>query len=211
MPKSAPLINPNSTRLSDSSGLERLIFFSDAVFAIAITLLVLDIRLPEGASREFSYTNFELLSQLLGIWPKYLAYGVSFLVVGLFWMNHHRKFRVLTAYDRRLMMLNLLLLMTVAFLPFPTTVLSAYANSTGVIFYASCVTLAGLLSTAMWIYAYRYNLVDARITHGQRRRETWRGLAVPLVFLLSTPIALFNPDYAMYSWLLLIPALWLLR
>ena len=68
----------------DELGLERLILFSDAVFAIAITLLALDIRLPAGAE---SFGNAEMLRQLLGLWPKYLAYLISFLAIGSFWLG----------------------------------------------------------------------------------------------------------------------------
>jgi len=71
-------------------GLERLVFFSNAVFAIAITLLALDIRLPAGSEM---FSDAQLLAALLGIWHKYLAYGISFFVIGTLWIGHHRKFR----------------------------------------------------------------------------------------------------------------------
>ena len=88
----------------DQIGMERLIFFSDAVFAIAITLLTLEIRLP---ATDGSLTNAELLQSILAIGPKYIAYIISFLVIGLFWIGHHRKFQLIRKYDGTLMFFKL--------------------------------------------------------------------------------------------------------
>ncbi|HXZ74928.1 MAG TPA: TMEM175 family protein, partial [Streptosporangiaceae bacterium] len=116
---------------------DRVLFFSDAVFAIAITLLVVDIRVPDvvvNAGQEIKDSNGRILS-----------FAISFLVIGLFWMAHHRLFRYITALDRSLMFLNLLFLGTIAFLPYPTALL--FAGSTrhpaAPAFYASCVAGAG--------------------------------------------------------------------
>jgi uncharacterized membrane protein len=84
----------------DHLGLERIIFFSGTVFAIAITLLALDIRIPGGKS---SLTENGLTQALISIWPKYRGYGIGFLTIGILWMNHHRKFRFIQRYDRNLM------------------------------------------------------------------------------------------------------------
>ena len=131
----------------ESLGFERLVFFSDAVFAIAITILVLDIRLPAG---EEALTDAELLAQLLGIWHKYLAYIISFLVIGSFWISHHRKFRYNRHYDSNLRFLNLLLLMAIAFIPFPSSVISEHGYRTATIFYALTIIVAGSMSVALW-------------------------------------------------------------
>ena len=94
----------------------RLVAFSDAVFAITITLLVLEIR-PPNDSRN-------LLHGLLALWPSYLAYAVTFLFIGQVWVNHHVMFDQIRAADRAVLLLNTLLLMAVAFLPFATSVLA---------------------------------------------------------------------------------------
>src|SRR5690242_11346955 len=107
-------------------GLERLVFFSDAVMAIAMTLLALEIKLP-GAEAEL--TSAQLFSQLTAIWPKYLGFVLSFLVVGLYWMSHNRQFRNLRRYDSTLVRLNFVFLLLIAFLPFPTSVASEHSNS----------------------------------------------------------------------------------
>ena len=94
----------------------RLVGFSDAVFAITITLLVLEIKPPTD------YTN--LLHDLAALWPSYLAYAVTFLFIGQVWVNHHVMFDHIRAADRVVLLLNTLLLMVVAFLPFATSVLA---------------------------------------------------------------------------------------
>ena len=193
----------------DQFGLERLVFFSDAVFAIAITLLALEIRLP---ATEQVMSEAMLRRALADLWPKYLSYVVSFLVIGAFWLGHHRKFRLIERYDRRLLWLNLLMLMTVAFIPFPTSVISEYGNTTGTIFYAASMAVSGLMLVALWSYASHHNrLVNPHLDRRQRRLETWRTLMVPAIFLLSIGIALFNDDLAKFSWILIAPASLLLR
>ncbi len=182
-------------------GLERLVFFSDAVFAIAVTLLALEIRLPSLGD---GLTNDQLLQALLALWPKYLGYAISFLAIGTFWMSHHRKFRLIVRYDAGLMLLNLLLLMAVAFVPFPTAVISEYGNRTATIFYALVMMIVGLLNTAVWIYAsHRNRLIEPTLTPLRARRETLRVLVAPAVFLLSIGLAFINADLAKYSWLLI--------
>lgn len=199
----------DSTRVK-SLGLERLVFFTDAVFAIAITLLALEIRLPAG---ETALTERQLAGQLLRMWPQYLAYILSFLVIGVFWMGHHRRFSHIERLDRRLMWLNLLLLMSVAFLPFPTRLISEYGNRTATVFYALAMSVTGLLSAAAWAYASSgHRLVSAGLSDQEIRSERLRSLLIPLVFLLSTGPALASPEAAQFSWLLfLIPAVYLSR
>jgi uncharacterized membrane protein len=201
-------VEPPSPARVDEAGLERLVFFSDAVFAIAITLLVLDIRLPgsiEGLS------DRALLDSLLAVGPRYLAYVISFLVIGGFWIGHHRRFGSIRCYDRRLVLLNLLLLMAVAFIPFPTGVIAENGNRTGTIFYALSITLTGLLTAAEWIYASRAGLLDPSMTSRETSAETWQLIIVPGVFLLSVALALIDPDAAKYAWLLTIPLTFLIR
>src|SRR6266700_2287276 len=95
------------------SALERLVFFSDAIFAIAITLLALDIRLP---SLSPNVTDTDLFNQLLAIGPKYYSFSISFLAIGLYWLGHHRMVQYMARYDAILLLLNFLLLMCIAFI-----------------------------------------------------------------------------------------------
>ena len=104
-------------------GMGRILALSDGVFAIAITLLILEIALPATKSHP------DLPKALLGLWPQYLAYVLSFVVIARFWVTHHLAFRLIGRYDAGLVWLNLVLLMFVAFLPFPTAVLGEHNGS----------------------------------------------------------------------------------
>jgi len=191
-------------------GLDRLIFFSDAVFAISITLLVLEIRLP---AMEGSITNAKLVSSLLGLWPKYLAYVISFLVIGIFWIAHHRRFQLIERYDNGLLFLNLLELMGIAFIPFPTSVMNVHKGQAGVMFYSLVLTLTSLLSVANWWYASHNNrLVSPRLDPRLRRRETWSGSFVFVSFLVSFGLDLVDDWLSRGGWsLAALVSWWLFR
>src|SRR5919106_4381116 len=124
----------------------RLVFFSDAVFAIAVTLLVLEIRPPEDTRH--------LLHGLLALWPSYLAYALTFLFIGQVWANHHVMFDHIDIADRVVLLLNTLLLMVVAFLPFATSVLadalrSGHDQRTAVVFYGIAFDVTALMFNAV--------------------------------------------------------------
>ena len=135
----------------------RLVAFSDAVFAITITLLVLEIKPPAD------YKN--LLHDLLALWPSYLAYAVTFLFIGQVWANHHVMFDHIRTADRTVLLLNTLLLMVVAFLPFATSVLAGALRSgdgqrIAVVFYGIAFDLTALTFNAVWQYARRHRLIS---------------------------------------------------
>ena len=201
--KSSAGANEHDASAQDRLGLERLIFFSDAVFAIAATLLALEIRLPVDQE---VMDHAQLLTALLSIWHEYLAYLISFLVIGLFWISHHRKFRFIKRYDHGLLVLNLWFLMTIAFIPFPTSVISEYGDRTGTIFYGLTMMLAGLALTAVWWHAAWHNrLLDPHVDARYRRRQ-FVGLFLTIaVFGLSIGIAFVDDDLAKFSWLLILP------
>jgi uncharacterized membrane protein len=192
----------------DGLGLERLVFFSDAVFAIAITLLALDLRLPEGGLE----TDAAVRAALRTMSTPLITFVISFTVVGVFWVGHHRRYRYVGQYDARLLWLNLLLLMLIAFVPFPTSVLSASGQRTATVFYAATMATIGVATLLNWLYAsHRRRLLRPEVTDAQVRRETRLLLAAPVVFLLSIGLAWVNDDVAKFSWLLLLPITLLLR
>ena len=135
----------------------RLVAFSDAVFAITVTLLILEIRPP---------TDYRhLLHGLAVLWPSYLAYALTFLFIGQVWVNHHVMFDHIRAADRVILFLNTLLLMVVAFLPFATSVLagalrSGHGQRTAVVFYGIAFAVTALTFNAVWQYACRNRLVS---------------------------------------------------
>ena len=141
--------------------------FSDGVFAVAVTLLVLNLRDPGGTEG--------LTHRLLSLWPNYTAYAVSFLVIGTIWVDHHDTFARVRYADRGLLFLNLIFLMTVVLIPFPTTVLAehlrlkqeAHAAATT---YGMVLTLVGLTTTSSWVRVARHPICSVRptapATHG---------------------------------------------
>jgi uncharacterized membrane protein len=187
-------------------GLERIIFFSDAVFAIAITLLVLEIRLPVG---EDILEDFQLFAQLKSMWHEYLAYLISFMVIGTFWMAHHRKFRYIRRYDHRLMILNLLYLMVIAFIPFPSSIISQYPGPTATTVYALTMVLAGLLLAAIWWYAsHGGHLIDPDLKASTLRREYIAPLVTAGIFLISIGVAFLDAGISRVVWLLILVSSW---
>jgi uncharacterized membrane protein len=184
---------------------DRVLFFSDAVFAIAITLLIVDlpVQIVRATSSAGHHAAISSAVELRDAVPGIVGFGISFGVIGLFWIGHHWLFRFITAFDRPLMLLNLLLLGTIAFLPYPTELLSSVSISQApaVIFYAACAGTAGLVETVLWVYALhaRDGLV-ADISLETRRLALLRTARVPAVFGASILIALASPRAATYFW-----------
>lgn len=184
-------------------GTDRMQFFSDAVFAIALTLLVLDIRLPETEPEN-------LLPALLALWPQYFAFGLSFVIIALNWISHHAKYRVIVRFDGRLLRLNFVLLFLIAIVPFPTSVLSEYGAETPVVvLYAATVAALSITQLLIWTYAVRAGLTSKDVDAPMFRYIVLNILPAPLVFLLSIPIAFVDPQIAMYVWFAIIPMTWL--
>ncbi|MDQ0118454.1 putative membrane protein [Pseudarthrobacter defluvii] len=181
--------------VSSGTNTERTSFFSDAIFAIAMTLLAVEIRVPEVPSEDLPAT-------LLEQGPQYFAYLLSFAVTGAYWLTHHRLFKLLQGYDANLQRINLLALLFIALTGFASGVLARYGDqTTGVVVYAVIITGMGLSYTAMWQYAWHRKLfgddVDADLFSYLRARS----LAVPIVFLASIPVAFLSPTAAEYAWL----------
>jgi uncharacterized membrane protein len=192
-----------STDHQNQLGLERLVFFSDAVCAIAITLLVLEIRLP---SADGTLTDSQISPILAGMWHKFLAYVISFLVIGAFWIGHHRKFRYIKRYDSTLLFLNLLMLMGIAFLPFPSSMISEYPYRNVTIFYAFTLMLTSVCSVIIWWYASRNNrLIDPDLDQKIVRRQFINPIVTSIIFLLSIGVAFLDVNLAKLFWLLIFP------
>ena len=178
---------------------DRVIFFSDAVFAIAITLLAVNLRVPRVG-------NIGSAHELRQAVPGIFGFAISFAVIAFFWVGHHAIFRYITAIDRPLIGLNLVFLGTIAFLPYPTDLLSASSSAQppAVIFYAACCALAGLAEAAVWLYATHapVSLTDPS-AEPVRTFYLLRMLRVPAVFIVSIPVAVVAPKDAPYMWLLI--------
>lgn len=181
-------------------GIGRILALSDGVFAIAPTLLVLEITVPATTS------DARLLKALLGLWPRYIAYLLSFVVIARFWVTHRLTFRLIGCGDDRLVWLNVLLLMFVAFLPFPTAVLEEHIRSpAAAVFYAISVLLASLASAAWWYASGRVRLLRPTVGRARARALRAQSLPVPVVYALTLPVAVFALYIAEAIWLLTFP------
>jgi uncharacterized membrane protein len=184
--------------------LERMLAFSDGVFAVVITLLVLDLRLPELPSEQSTV----VLSALLAMWPKLLIFCFTFVIVGMCWIEHHRKFSMIHQIDNRLMWLNITYLMILCLVPFGTNVFSEHSNHFAFAFYALIMTFLNLLSAVLSFYALRPPyLADPTIHPYLRSDMILSPLSSSAIFLASTVLAAVGAaGLAHWILLLMIPA-----
>jgi len=190
---------PQSGPLRRGLRTARLEAFSDGVFAIAVTLLVLDIALPAGASRH-------LLRSVGELWPSYVAYVASFSTIGAVWLGHNAITEYLDRADAAFVRLNLLLLLVVSFLPFPTRLFADYIGRdsperVAVTFYGVTLLLASTLLLVLWRYAVRERLVRPDAGDEEIQLLTQRltpGLAGYLVLIAA---GIFVPIVAVVGYL----------
>jgi uncharacterized membrane protein len=173
---------------------ERIVYFSDAVFAIALTLLAINLRLP--ASND---SVADLLRQMR---PAFFSFFVSFLVIGVMWMAHHRMFTFIARNDGALMTVNLVLLLTVTLIPFTSSVLGDRPNDVGaIVLYASSIAAMSFASGCVWLVALVRHLLAADADRALTSYFLGRTFSITVVFLVSIPVALFiSGDAATYVW-----------
>jgi len=184
-----PPVPPEANGTASRSGrtVDRVVQFSDGVFTVALTLLVVDLAVPALAP---SATETDLQHALQDQLPNILAFLLTFWVVALRWLTHHRHFRLIHRYDSRLLELNLLFLMTIVFIPWPTAVLGHYGNYvTAWVLYAASMAASGLTATALWVYGSGDRGLADGVTPELRRYYTARSAIQPVIFILSIPVA----------------------
>jgi uncharacterized membrane protein len=162
--------------------------FSDGVFAIAITLLVLSLRLSGNGT--------SVTSQLLAAWPQYFAYVVSFLIIGIMWMNHHTILAHVQRVDRPLLVINLLLLMGVVVIPFPTALVADHLNDDGakaaVVTYGLVMIAISLGFASLWIYVATHATALGAAVPPEALRQAIPGFTGGLIaYVLATLIGMF--------------------
>lgn len=182
---------------------ERLVLFSDAVIAITITLLVLEIRLPEGFGE---FDDSALWHALLELAPRFLAYLISFMVIGVYWLNHHAKFGHIEKSSRGLLSINLLFLLFIGVVPFTTSLIAENGGALATAIYAGGMVCCGLSLMWIWAYSDARGMIDAALSPGRRRNILLTTLLSSIIFAASIPLALFSADLAKWLWLLIIPA-----
>jgi TMEM175 potassium channel family protein len=169
--------------------------FSDGVFAIAITLLVLEIKVPPP---DVTDHGSRLLPALIRLWPSYLGYLISFVTVGIMWANHHSIFVYIRRTDRNFLLLNVLFLMFIAFLPFPTALLAEYLPEPNgrrlvVATFSAFFVVIGLAYNAVWWYgAGKARLLDPHADQVAVRTISHRFRVGPAAYGLSFAVAFVN-------------------
>lgn len=195
-PAETPARPPDAVRHRDDSETEfsRILAFSDGVFAIAITLIVLALEVPPGVD--------DVLDALTDRTDEFFAYAISFAVLAKLWLAHHRFFSEVARFDGTLMALNLVYLFWVALVPFTSELLGNYSgDSAGVIVYA--VSMIAVLATFLVQirYAYAHDLMLPEARQWERRFTGLPNYFPVIVFGVSIPIALLSPAAATYTWL----------
>jgi uncharacterized membrane protein len=197
MTETPPPAEPHAASASTT----RLEAFSDGVFAIAITLLVLEIRLPPAAEIEH---GGGLAAALLALWPSYAGYTVSFVTIGIMWANHHEVIRLVSRADHGLMVWNLLLLMAISFTPFPTAVMAEHLPHPGwdrnvaVAFYCGSFTLTAIFYILLWRHASaNRRLIHAHVSDARVRAITRAYIPGSFIYGLATALAFVSVPAAL--------------
>ena len=168
----------------------RLEAFSDGVFAIATTLLVLNLQIPKGSK--------DLATALGDQWPVYAAYAIGFLTIGIVWINHHAIFDHVKAVDRTTLFLNLLFLLVIAVIPFPTALLAEYLRDPGgsghlaALVFAASMTAMALLFFSVWLHISRTERLGCDLGPEAVRTLTLQYGIGTAVYALAIPVALVS-------------------
>jgi uncharacterized membrane protein len=183
---------------------QRLIAFSDGVYAVAITLLILSIQTPQLKD----VPGNKLLETLFQQWPSWLSYILSFLAVGIGWINHHEMFRVIKRVDVTLLALNLIILLFTTIFPVPTRLLAEYIQDAdglrvAAVFYGLILTCLSFGYFFVWYYAAKASLLDQQLTPKVVHRETRRQALELLLGLGAVAIAFISPPLGIAVYLLL--------
>lgn len=177
---------------NSESQLERLTFFSDAVFAIAITLLIIEVHVPHLSGTD----DAAFWQALAGLMPSFMGFMLSFLVVGALWVAHHRVFGMLEGYNPRMVWPNLLLLMVVAFMPFATAFMAANPLArVPELFYSGTLLAAGLLQRWLFSMVLRAPYVRKDIPAEDVVSTRWRTWGLPTATAVSLVGAWYAPGY----------------
>ncbi|MDP9276191.1 MAG: TMEM175 family protein [Chloroflexota bacterium] len=203
-----PARRAEHTDHAEHPSLARIGTFSDGLFAIAITLLVLAIRIPHPTDADAGQGLLTLLTEQ---WRSYLAFVLSFMLVGINWANHRVMFKTFARADHTLVWLNLLYLMVgVVFIPVPTAVLGAWLGDphnqvVAAVFYGAVGTVGAVLFVLLWWYgAYVAKLTSPELTAQQRRALSITWAPAPLVVALLTAVAFVSPPVAVAGYLAIV-------
>jgi uncharacterized membrane protein len=204
-------MNPLHNELKKEFQLERMILFSDAVFAIAITLLAIELKVP-AIIRDVS--DHKLTESLVEMIPKFIGFLISFLIIGQYWTTHHRLFGYVVNYNLRLMWLNLFFLLAVVLMPFTSAFYSEYISyflKTPAILYVGNICFLGFMNYLMWRYVSndRHGLSEG-LAKPVANYFSMRAIAVPIIFLLMALVYLIFPKIAIWMPAIIPLAIWII-
>lgn len=196
-------------RFTAGMNTSRVEAFSDGVFAIAITLLILGVSVPETSTQVL--IRGELLTKIIALWPKILSYIISFAVIGIFWVGHHIMFRFIKRMDRIGLLLNILVLMVIAFIPFSAALMGVYGREQiAVVIYGITLFLAGITFELFWLYAsHNYRLIDQTLDSNHIQKASLIILVAPVIYLIAVILSVFNPLWSIVIYIL-VPLLYIL-
>jgi uncharacterized membrane protein len=192
-------MNPLHNELKKEFQLERMILFSDAVFAIAITLLAIELKVPAIITDVTDHKLAESLNEMI---PKFIGFLISFLIIGQYWTTHHRLFGFVVNYNLRLMWLNLFFLLAVILMPFTSAFYSEYISyflKTPVILYIGNICFLGFMNYLMWRYVSNpKHALSEGLIKPVANYYSMRAIAVPFIFLLMALVYLIFPHIAIW-------------
>ncbi len=187
----------------EERGLDRIISLSDGVFAFSLTLLALNLVVPELPGGDPSLLYQGLINESM----HFLYFFLTFIITGAYWSTHHRIFRFIRRYDGVLMRLNMFLLLFIILMPFITQLNIEYGHEKiAVLIAAMGYAIPGLLLSLIWHYSSKgYRLIDKNLPSDFAWLTTLKNYISPAVFICSMPFAFINPAYVAYFWILLFP------
>ena len=185
-------------------GKNRVEALSDGIFAIVMTLLILEIHVPDLPR---TAPNVEVVPALLALWPKFASYIVAFVSLGVFWVGHHTMYHVIRRADRTLLWLNIVFFMFVSLLPFSTSVLNAFPDAfIAPLFFGANLAAIGWILFLQWTYVnFKSEMLASFVTAEYRRTVQSRMLWVPVAITLTVLVCFWSVEISLTIYLLLLP------
>ncbi len=190
--------------------LERVSLFSDAVIAIAITLLIIELHFPKPATG----TTEEFWHNALHVLPQFMGFLTSFVLIGLYWTIHHKIFEFVKSFDHKLLWLNIFFLLAIVIMPFSTKVAFEHFTMPNYpwVFYCLNHILIGICILRMWNYLDKNPEKTVGLENKRfLKYRKWRSIGTILVFVISIIVAFFQPFYAMYCPLLILLSIFIVK
>ncbi len=188
----------------EGSRVERLTLFSDAIFAFAMTLLAVNIRVPEIAQ---NLVNSQLGIELANLVPKFVGYGLSFFISASYWVFYHRIFANIKRYDIMLIWLNIIFLFFVVLIPFPSDLIGRFlSQEISLVTYSTMMAATGFTLSLIWLYASgHHRLIEESLSNHAIKQMSIRTFITPIVFLVSIPASFALGVFTPILWVLVWP------